>query len=226
MLLPKTEELFAPTGLENMSDEFIRWFFSNLYPWEALSRELKNKIGQMVSKVELKDRLQGNISPQASIAENVIVEEGATVEPFSFIQGPTIVKKNATIRHGAYIRGGCMIGEGAIVGHSTEVKDSILLKGAKAAHFAYVGNSILGQGCNLGAGTKLANFRFDGGNIKLKNGDEKIDSKLRKFGAIMGDFAQTGCNSVTNPGTIFLPSTFLKPNSTAIGLISSRLPSM
>lgn len=224
MKLPKLRELFDVSSLAEAPKSFTEWFFSHELPWEPLGKGLKVALQNAIHEVPSNQRLRGDISPQAFIDESqgVVVEEGAIVEPFAYIQGPTFIESGATVRHGAYIRGGSFIASGAIVGHSTEVKDSILMHGAKAAHFAYVGNSILGAGCNLGAGTKLANFRFDGKNIILRDDGKRLDSGLRKFGAILGDRAQTGCNSVTNPGTIFSKESVIKPNSTALGFVPNR----
>ena len=107
------------------------------------------------------------------------------------------------------------MGDGCVVGHVSEVKHSIFLDGAKAGHFAYLGDSILGNQVNLGAGTKMANLRFVKGNVQVRTPGGQLDSGLRKFGAILGDEVQTGCNSVTNPGTLIGKHSFLLPNTTA-----------
>ncbi len=127
---------------------------------------------------------------------------GATVEPGAMIKGPGIIGPGCDIRQGAYVRGDVLFEAKCVIGHTTEVKHSIFLKGAKAGHFAYVGDSILGQEVNLGAGTKLANLRFAPGNVRLQHEGKQIDTGRRKLGAILGDRVQTGCNSVTNPGTL------------------------
>ncbi|MCJ7603406.1 MAG: hypothetical protein MUO63_18140, partial [Desulfobulbaceae bacterium] len=108
-----------------------------------------------------------------------------------------------------------LIGRRCVVGHVTEVKHTIFMDDAKAGHFAYLGDSILGNEVNLGAGTKLANLRFTPGNVKIRTANGPVDSGLRKFGAILGDFVQTGCNSVTNPGTLLGKKSLLLPNTTA-----------
>ena len=132
------------------------------------------------------------------------IEDGAIIEENTYIQGPTFIGSGAEIRFGAYIRGNVYVGERAVVGHDTEIKHSILLPQAKAAHFAYVGDSILGRDVNLGAGTKCANVRVDmsKSNLKLLISGTVYDSGMRKFGAIMGNGTSVGCNSVTNPGTL------------------------
>jgi NDP-sugar pyrophosphorylase family protein len=106
------------------------------------------------------------------------------------------------------------VGDGCVVGHVTEMKNAIMLPGAKAGHFAYIGDSILGKGCNLGAGTKLANLRLIKGPIKFFYQKKQVDTGLRKLGAILGDRTETGCNSVTNPGTLLGPGCLVSPNAT------------
>jgi carbonic anhydrase/acetyltransferase-like protein (isoleucine patch superfamily) len=140
---------------------------------------------------------------------------GVLVEPGAFIAGPTVIGDRTEIRQGAYLRGHCLVGRRCVVGHVTEVKNSIFLDEAKAGHFAYLGDSILGNQVNLGAGTKMANLRFVKGNVQVRTPEGQLDSGLRKFGAILGDQVQTGCNSVTNPGTVIGRRSFLLPNSTA-----------
>jgi len=146
---------------------------------------------------------------QIDIGAGVLIEGGAT------IKSPAIIGSCTEVRHGAYMRGYCLTGKSCVVGHTTEVKNSIFLNKAKAGHFAYLGDSILGRDANLGAGTKFANLRFLGGNVSIRTENGLLDTGRRKFGAILGDEAQTGCNSVTNPGTIIGKGGILMPNTTA-----------
>lgn len=143
------------------------------------------------------------------IGKGVLIESGA------WIREPAFIGDHSEVRQGAYIRGYCLLGGRCVVGHATEVKHSIFLNDAKAGHFAYVGDSILGGDVNLGAGTKLANLRFLPGEVRIKTPDGMVDTGLRKFGAILGDRLQTGCNSVTSPGTLIGRDSFLMPNVTA-----------
>ncbi len=143
------------------------------------------------------------------------IGRGVLVEPGALIKGPSIIGDQSEVRQGAYIRGNCFVGQACVVGHTTEVKGSIMLDGAKAGHFAYLGDSILGREVNLGAGTKLANLKLRGNSIRLRLGQEVIDTGLRKLGAILGDRVQSGCNSVTNPGTLLGPDSLILPNTTA-----------
>jgi len=131
------------------------------------------------------------------------------------IKSPAIIGDCSEVRQGAYLRGYCLIGKRCVVGHTTEVKHTVFLNDAKAGHFAYLGDSILGNRVNLGAGTKCANLRFVAGTIPIRTASGRLDTGLRKFGAIIGDGAQTGCNAVTSPGTIMGPESLLLPNATA-----------
>ncbi|UCE83393.1 MAG: glucose-1-phosphate thymidylyltransferase [Deltaproteobacteria bacterium] len=133
---------------------------------------------------------------------DIFIGPGSVVEPGALIKGPTIIGSYCEIRQGAYLRGHCLVGDRCVIGHTTEIKHSVMLDGAKAGHFAYIGDSILGNRTNLGAGTKLANLKIIDTPVSVKVGDKRYDTGLRKFGAIIGDDTETGCNSVTNPGTL------------------------
>lgn len=149
------------------------------------------------------------LGEQISIGRASLIEGGAT------IKSPTVIGDATEVRQGAYLRGSCLIGDRCVVGHTTEVKHSIFLDDAKAGHFAYLGDSIIGTDANLGAGTKCANLRFIPGTVKIQIDGELVDTGMRKLGAILGDRAQTGCNSVTSPGTILGKKSVLMPNTTA-----------
>ena len=149
------------------------------------------------------------------IGKQIDIGKGALIEGGALIKSPAIIGECTEVRQGAYLRGYCLTGKRCVVGHTTEVKHSIFLNDAKAGHFAYLGDSILGQDANLGAGTKFANLKFLGDNISIRTDSGMVDTRRRKFGAILGDQAQTGCNSVTNPGTIIGKGGILMPNTTA-----------
>lgn len=168
-------------------------------------------------------KIEGTVHDGAYLLnrERISIGKGTVVEPGAYIVGPCIIGEECQIRHGAYIRGNLVTGNRCVIGHATEVKNSIFLDGAQAGHFAYVGDSILGRHVNLGAGTKCANLRFDKKNVTLHAGDATIDSQLKKFGLICGDGAQTGCNSVTNPGTLMGKGSCLGPCALAHGIIPS-----
>jgi len=170
-----------------------------------------------------------SIAQTARIYGEVYIGPGSVVEDGVCIMGPTIIGANCEIRQGAYIRGDCLMGDRCVLGHASELKNSIMLNDAKAPHFAYVGDSILGNNVNLGAGTKLSNLSvasekdFASGQrptIKIVIDDGEVDTGLAKLGAIIGDDAQTGCNAVTNPGTLIGKNSLVYANtSVAKGLI-------
>lgn len=166
--------------------------------------------------------VKGIVHSSAVLEGRVYVAENAKVGPHSYIQGPCYIGPEAEVRHAAFIRGNVYIGPKAVVGHTTEVKGSIFFDGAKAGHFAYVGDSILGKEVNLGAGTKLANLRLDHREVKVTHPltKQRFSSGLKKLGAILGDFAQTGCNSVLSPGTVLMPSVHIMPCDHAQGTIT------
>lgn len=148
------------------------------------------------------------------MGDRLDIGQGVLVETGAMIKSPAIIGDNTEVRQGAYLRGYCLAGARCVIGHTTEVKHSIFLDDAKAGHFNYLGDSILGRDANLGAGTKFANLRFIKGNVVLIVEGERIDTGRRKFGAILGDEAQTGCNSVTSPGTLLGQGAMVMPNAT------------
>jgi bifunctional N-acetylglucosamine-1-phosphate-uridyltransferase/glucosamine-1-phosphate-acetyltransferase GlmU-like protein len=143
--------------------------------------------------------------------KKIFFEEEVIVEPFSLIFPPAYFSKGTQIRHSSYIRGSVYTGEKVVIGHTTEVKNSIFFSSAKASHFAYVGDSILGNNVNLGAGTKLANLKFSKTIITLVINNEIVNTGLKKMGAILGDGCQTGCNSVLQPGTLLGKKSYVYP---------------
>lgn len=149
--------------------------------------------------------------------DHIYIGEGSVVEPGALIKGPTIIGKNTEVRQSAYIRGSCLVGDRCIVGHTTEMKNAVMINRVTAGHFAYIGDSILGNDVNLGAGTKLANLKIIGSEIILRINKKLYRTGLRKFGAILGDSVETGCNSVTNPGTLMGKKSIVVPNATVPG---------
>ncbi|MCS5533460.1 MAG: hypothetical protein NZ736_04305 [Candidatus Poseidoniaceae archaeon] len=151
----------------------------------------------------------------------IFIDPTAVIESGAHIIGPCYIGANVQIRHAAYIRENSWICHDAVVGHCSEVKHSILLPGAKAPHFNYVGDSVLGGSVNLGAGVKLSNLRNDGGEVFTRWNGQRVGTGLRKFGAILGEGCQLGCNSVTNPGVVLGPNSMVSPNSTISGIHES-----
>lgn len=183
--------------------------------WDALK-----KIGDYLLSGPL-GKIEGTVETGAFLInpEEISIGKGTIVEAGAYIKGPCIIGENCEIRHSAYIRGNLIAGNGCVIGHATEIKNAVFFDKAKAGHFAYVGDSILGNRVNLGAGTKCANLRFDGKSIPIIDGEKRFNSGLRKFGAIFGDDTQTGCNSVTNPGTLMGPGSALGPCAAIRGVI-------
>jgi len=166
------------------------------YVWDVLK-----KCDAYIQKV-LKPGLLGKISERAIIEGNVSIGKGSIVEPGAMIVGPTIIGENTLVRQGAYIRGNVIIGDNCILGHSSEVKGTIILNNTELSHFNYVGDSIIGSNVLIGAGAKTANVKITGGTIRVTIGGKEYETGLAKFGAIVGDEVQVGCNSVFNPGTL------------------------
>lgn len=183
--------------------------------FHLLGSDLKDWIKQLLDSLDVKDSpiILGDCHQNAHIEGRVFIAKGASVEPGAFIKGPAYIGAGSEVRHGAYIRGNVFIGANCVVGHTTEVKGACFLDGAKAGHFAYIGDSILGQHTNLGAGTKIANLKLNKSKVRYidPDSDRASDSGLKKFGAILGDYAQTGCNSVLSPGSLLLPKTGVMP---------------
>ncbi len=198
-------ELFP--GIINCKVKAVPKWEDESRPWELLASGESGLISQI-------SELTGN---------GVFIHPDAIIGEFVSIQGPCYIGANAEVRHSAFLRAGSWICDGAVVGHSTEVKNSVLLPGAKAPHFNYVGDSILGFEANLGAGAKLSNVRNDRREVfvTLSSG-ERFGSGLRKFGALIGDNSQLGCNVVSNPGTIMVPESMISPNETIGGWVEVK----
>ncbi|MBU1626927.1 glucose-1-phosphate thymidylyltransferase [bacterium] len=198
--------------------EFADIFDECEYVWDVLK-----KIGSYIKSKKMYG-IYGEVHPTTVIEGNeVYIGKGTTVAPHVYIQSPTIIGENCEVRQGAFIRGNCVAGKDSIIGHSTEVKNSLLLNSAHAPHFNYVGDSVLGRNTNLGAGTKLSNYKISAEkNIKLNIDGKSYDTGLDKFGAIMGDDSEAGCNSVLAPGTIVGKRSLIYPNVFARGFIKEN----
>jgi NDP-sugar pyrophosphorylase family protein len=150
--------------------------------------------------------------PGASLGHQVIVGEGTTVEPGAMIKGPAIIGKNCQIRHNAYIRENVILGDDCVVGNASELKNALLFNGAQVPHYNYVGDSVLGHKAHLGAGVKISNLKLWPSNVLVEVDGVATDTGLRKFGALMGDGAEVGCNAVLNPGSILGRGAIIYPN--------------
>lgn len=183
------------------------------FVWDILKRIQSGYVGKMV-----KPKIRGIVEEGAILkGEDIYIGSQTRVMAGAMIIGPAIIGNNVQIRHGAFIRGHVIAGDGAIIGHASEICRSVLMPDAKAPHFNYVGDSILGSHVNLGAGTKLSNLKNDGTEVKMKAAGTLFATELRKFGAILGDGCLLGCNAVTNPGTVLGPGCRVYPNTTVSG---------
>lgn len=165
-------------------------------PWDVLS-----KIEEYIASV-LRPRLRNKCVGVAFIGEKVSTGDGTVVEDGAMIKGPAIIGKNCVIRHCAYIRENVIIGDNCVIGNSTEIKNALLFNNVVLPHYNYVGDSVLGYKVHLGAGAIVSNLKSLPGNITVEVGASKIDTGLRKFGALIGDEAEVGANAVLNPGSI------------------------
>lgn len=188
------------------------------YAWEPLL-----KLVPYLQKAKL-----GHIEPliaqsvYLSHPELISIGKGTCIEAGAYLEGPCIIGEDCIIRHGAYVRGNVITGNRCVIGHDTEIKHSLLLDGAQAPHFNYVGDCILGNNVNLGAGVKCANLRLDGQMISFIFQGQRIVTNLHKLGAIVGDGAQLGCNCVTNPGTLIGKKAFCHPCINVSGYIPAQ----
>jgi len=182
--------------------------------WQALA----HLEGYIIDHTTEANQILGLVDPGAHlIGQHILIAEGAVVEPGACIQGPCIIGRGCTVRHGAYVRPGTLAGAGSLIGHATETKNCLLLPKSKAPHFAYVGDSILGNRVNLGAGVKLADLRLDGKIITVSANGRRYSTGLQKMGAIIGDDSHLGCNAVCNPGTILGPRSVVHALTSVFG---------
>jgi NDP-sugar pyrophosphorylase family protein len=210
--------MFEPADLFDLSQtEHAAIFDGCKFAWDAL-KKIKAHLAANL-KPELRNRCEG----RAFIGENVFIGEGTVVEDGVMIKGPAIIGKNCRIRHNAYFRENVIVGDNCVVGNSSELKNSLLFNGSQAPHFNYVGDSILGYKAHLGAGVKISNFKMFPGNIEVEVDGVPFDTGLRKFGALLGDDAEIGCNAVLNPGSIIGRGAVIYPNVFWRGILPANL---
>ena len=209
----KNEKLFAK-NLFDYSKSIARPLLETVeFPWEALPK-IKDFI------IELGKTLDPEIYEHRG--ENIWVAKSATVYPSAYLGGPLIICEDAEIRHCAFIRGSAIVGKGAVVGNSTELKNSILFDGVQVPHYNYIGDSILGYKAHTGAGTITSNLKSDKSLVTVMVKDEKVDTGVKKFGAMLGDYVEVGCNSVLNPGSVIGRNTSIYPLSFVRGYVSAN----
>lgn len=198
--------MFKPADLFDLSQTSHAGAFDGCeFAWDVLKR-IKEYIA-----ANLQPGLHNHCDGVAYIGEQVFIGEGTLVEDGVMIKGPAIIGRNCELRHNAYIREHVIIGDGCVVGNACEIKNSLLFNGAVAPHFNYIGDSVLGYKAHLGAGVKISNFKLTPGNIRVEFG-EGLDTGLRKFGALIGDYAEVGCNAVLNPGSVVGRRSMVYPN--------------
>lgn len=179
------------------------------YPWEALKG-----IKDMIITV---GRTLGD--DYTEVSPEVWVHKSAKVFPSAFLGAPCIIGAGAEVRHCAFIRGAALVGENCVVGNSVELKNVILFDNVQVPHYNYVGDSILGYRAHMGAGSITSNVKSDRKPVVIKNGDERIETGLKKVGAALGDNVEVGCNSVLNPGTVVGRNSNVYPTSSVRGVI-------
>lgn len=199
------KELYDLT--QTIAGEYLSQF---TYPWEALDgiKDFIKKLGTTLDPAIYEQR-----------GEDIWVAKSATVAPTACLNGPLIIDEDAEIRHCAFIRGSAVIGKGSVVGNSTEIKNDIIFNSVQVPHYNYVGDSILGYKSHMGAGSITSNVKSDKSLVVVKDGTEEIATGRKKFGAMLGDFVEVGCNSVLNPGTVIGRHTNVYPLSSVRGVV-------
>ena len=185
-------------------------FEGKTYPWEALG-EIKDFILSLGEKLT-EDEYE-------KMGEDVWIAKDAKVFPSAYIAGPAIIGHGTEVRHCAFIRGSALIGDNCVIGNSVEVKNAVIFDNVQVPHYNYVGDSVLGYRSHMGAGSVTSNVKSDRSLVVVKNGDELIETGRKKFGAILGDFAEIGCNSVLNPGTVIGRRSSVYPTSCVRGVV-------
>ena len=182
------------------------------YPWLALKgiKDLILSLGPALGE------------DYTEVAPTVWVHKTATVFPSAYLGAPCIIGPGTEVRHCAFIRGSALVGAGCVVGNSVELKNVILFDGVQVPHYNYVGDSILGHKSHMGAGSVTSNVKSDKSLVTVKNGSEAMETGLKKFGAMVGDFVEVGCNSVLNPGTVIGKNSNIYPTSCVRGMVPER----
>lgn len=201
-------------NLYNLEKTIAKDIFGGLtYPWEVLP-----KISDFI--VKLGETLDTGLYEKRG--ENIWVAKSAKVAPTAFLNGPLIIDEGAEIRHCAFIRGNAIVGKNCVVGNSTELKNVILFNSVQVPHYNYVGDSILGYKSHMGAGSITSNVKSDKTLVVVKDGKDEVKTGLKKFGAMLGDYVEVGCNSVLNPGSVIGSHTNVYPLSMVRGVVAEH----
>ena len=198
---------------ETIAGEYLAQF---IYPWEALKgiSDFIKKLGPTLDPEKFEQR-----------GEDIWVAKSAKVAPTASLNGPLIIDEEAEIRHCAFIRGSAIVGKGSVIGNSTDLKNDIIFNSVQVPHYNYVGDSILGYKSHMGAGSITSNVKSDKTLVVVKDcydTKEEIETGLKKFGAMLGDYVEVGCNSVLNPGTVIGRDTNIYPLSRVRGVVPAR----
>ncbi len=208
------QRMFKPEDLFDLTQTGHAALFADCaHAWDAL-KKLRAYVDATLRPAR-HDRVEG----QAWVGPDVYIGEGTVIEDGAMIKGPAIIGRNCEIRHNAYIRDYVVIGDGCVIGNSCEFKHSLLFNRCQAPHFNYVGDSIFGFRAHLGAGVKISNVKLMPGNVTVEVDGAATDTGLRKFGAILGDRAEIGCNSVLNPGSVIGRDSVVYPNTSWRGVL-------
>ena len=210
--------MFKPADLFDLSQtEHAALFDGDEYAWEAL-RKIKDYL-----KTNMRPGLKNRCGGTAYIGEQVSIGAGTVVEDGAMIKGPAIIGRNCQIRHNAYLREDVIVGDNCVVGNSCELKNVFMFNHCQVPHFNYVGDSILGHKTHLGAGVKVSNVKLDRTNVTVEMDGKPFDTGLRKFGALLGDGSEIGCNAVLNPGSILGRGAIIYPNVNWRGILPANM---
>ena len=207
MLMIKTLDLYDMS--HSIAGDYLKQFE---YPWQALA-------GIKALILELGAKLGDDFE---QVAPDVWVHKTAKVAPTAYLGSPCIIGAGTEVRHCAFVRGSALVGENCVVGNSVELKNVILFDNVQVPHYNYVGDSILGYKSHMGAGSLTSNVKSDKTLVVVKSGDERIETGLKKFGAMVGDFVEVGCNSVLNPGTVIGRNSNVYPTSCVRGTVPAN----
>jgi NDP-sugar pyrophosphorylase family protein len=210
--------MFATADLFDIAKtEHAALFHDCEYAWDAL-KKLKSYVDASVRPAP-----HSHSRARVYIGDLVVIGEGTVIEDGAMIKGPAIIGKNCEIRHNAYIREHVIVGDNCVIGNSCEFKHCLLFDRAIVPHFSYVGDSILGHKVHLGAGVKISNVKLMPGNVMVDKDGAPFDTGLRKFGALLGDNTDIGCNSVLNPGSIIGRGSVIYPNTNWRGILLANM---
>lgn len=199
------------SNLYDLNETIAKELFDGLtYPWEALAKisDFIVKLGTSLDPEKFEQR-----------GENIWIAKSAKIAPTAYLNGPLIIDEDAEIRHCAFVRGSAIVGKGSVVGNSTELKNVIIFNSVQVPHYNYVGDSILGYKSHMGAGSITSNVKSDKTLVVVKGNGEEIETGLKKFGAMLGDHVEVGCNSVLNPGSVIGRNSSIYPLSMVRGVV-------